>query len=159
MTGDVDVRSKAGGEEGRRRQPVQRREDQDRQARFQDPFTDDVINAAIEVHRTIGPGLLESLYERCLEREPTLRGYTVARQQSVTVSYKGLVFDQELRFDLLVNGVLLLELKCIAAIQGVHQAQALSYMRLLDVPKGLILNFHHPRLTDDIVRLELPSRS
>ena len=81
------------------------------------------------------------------------------RQRPVAVEYKGLRFDQELRFDLLVEGQLLIELKCLEALKPVHSAQALSYMRLLNVPMGLIFNFHGVRLTDDMARLDLPTPS
>ena len=120
-----------------------------------DPFTRDVIAAAIEVHRTFGPGLLESIYVRCLERELQVRGLSVERQREIEIQYKGLTFAETLRLDLLVEGRLLLELKCVESITRVHKAQALSYMKLLNVPKGLILNFSNPRLIDDVARLEL----
>ena len=121
------------------------------------PLTREVIAAAIEVHRVLGPGLLESIYEGCLEHELRLRGFQVERQRPVAIEYKGLRFNQELRFDLLVEGQLLVELKCVASLKPVHSAQVLSYMRLLDVPMGLIFNFHGVRLTDDMARLDLPT--
>lgn len=122
---------------------------------FDNPFTRDVIAAAIEVHRTFGPGLLESIYEKCLARELEIRGRSVECQRQVTIEYKGMTFAETLRFDLLVEGRLLVELKCVEAISRIHKAQGLSYMKLLSVPKGLILNFNNPRLTDDLSRLEL----
>ena len=122
-------------------------------------LTREVIAAAIEVHRVFGPGLLESIYERCLEHELLLRGFRVERQRPVAVEYKGLRFDQELRFDLPVEGQPLIELKCVEVLRPVHSAQALSYMRLLNVPMGLIFNFHGVRLTDDMARLDLPTPS
>jgi GxxExxY protein len=115
-----------------------------------------VIGAAIEVHRLKGPGLIESIYERCLIHELLLRGIKSVNQQVVRVEYKGLVFDEPLRFDMLVEGCLLLELKAVEKVLPVHKAQLLSYMKLLDVPVGLILNFHALKLVDGIARLILP---
>ncbi len=114
------------------------------------------IGAAIEVHRLRGPGLIESIYERCLMRELELRQVTVVNQRVVRIEYKGLVFDEPLRFDVLVEGCLLLELKCVQEILPIHKAQLLSYMKLLDIPLGLIINFHELKLSDGIVRLILP---
>ena len=115
-----------------------------------------VIGAAIEVHRALGPGLLESIYERCLAHELKLRGLEVECQRTVRIQYKGLVFDECLRFDLLVNGCLLLEIKAAQEIIPIHKAQLLTYMHLLDVPLGLILNFHEPLMIDGVHRLLLP---
>jgi GxxExxY protein len=115
-----------------------------------------VIGAAIEVHRFKRPGLIESIYERCLTRELDLRKITSVNQQIVKVEYKGLIFDEPLRFDLLVEDCLLLELKCVQEIFPVHKAQLLSYMKLLDVPIGLIINFHELKLVDGVVRMMLP---
>ena len=121
-----------------------------------DPLSSSVIGAAVEVHRVLGPGLLESIYERCLERELQIRGFAVTRQQPVSVEYKGLTFEHDLRFDLLVDKRLLVELKCVEAILPIHKAQTLSYMRLLNCPMGLVLNFHGVRVTDGLARLDLP---
>jgi len=115
-----------------------------------------VIGAAIEVHRLKGPGLIESIYERCLTRELDLRKITSVNQQLVKVEYKGLIFDEPLRFDLLVEDCLLLELKCVQEILPVHKAQLLSYMKLLDIPIGLIINFHELKLVDGVIRMMLP---
>lgn len=116
----------------------------------------DVIGAAIEVHRLKGPGLIESIYERCLVRELQLRNISTANQQLIKIEYKGLVFDEPLRFDVVVEECLLLELKRVQEILPIHQAQLLSYMKLLNVPLGLLINFHEMKLTDGIVRLILP---
>jgi GxxExxY protein len=115
-----------------------------------------VIGAAIEVHRHKGPGLIESIYERCLMRELELRGLAAVNQRSVSVEYKGLIFDEELRFDVLVETCLLLELKVVNEVLPIHKAQLLSYMKLLDVPVGLLINFHETRLVDGIHRMILP---
>jgi GxxExxY protein len=114
------------------------------------------IGAAIEVHRIKGPGLLESIYEKCLLREFDLRHVAAVNQRRVQIEYKGLVFEEPLRFDVLVEDCLLLELKCVQEILPIHKAQLLSYMKLLNVPIGLILNFHEPKLIDGVVRLILP---
>ena len=114
------------------------------------------IGAAIEVHRLKGPGLIESIYERCVMRELELLKIAAVNQRIVRIEYKGLVFDEPLRFDVLVEACLLLELKCVQEILPIHKAQLLSYMKLLDVPLGLIINFHEPKLTDGVVRMILP---
>ena len=114
------------------------------------------IGAAIEVHRNKGPGLNESIYEKCLMRELSLRKIAFVNQQLVKIEYKGITFEEPLRFDLLIESCLLLELKCVQEILPIHKAQLLSYMKLLKVPVGLILNFHELKLTDGVVRMILP---
>jgi GxxExxY protein len=121
-----------------------------------DRLSREVIGAAIEVHRHHGPGLIESIYERCLLRELELRSISAARQKIVRIEYKGFVFDEPLRFDLLVEDSLLVELKAVEAIHPFSKAQLLSYMKLLDVPVGLLMNFHEPVLKNGISRLILP---
>jgi GxxExxY protein len=115
-----------------------------------------VIGAAIEVHRLKGPGLIESIYEKCLMRELSLRNVTAVNQRLVKIEYKGLVFEEPLRFDVLVEDCLLLELKSVQEVLPIHKAQLLSYMKLLDVPVGLIINFHEMKLVDGITRMILP---
>jgi len=115
-----------------------------------------VIGAAIEVHRLKGPGLMESIYEKCLMRELSLHGLVAVNQRVVRIEYKGFVFEETLRFDVLVEDCLLLELKSVQQILPIHKAQLLSYMRLLDVPLGLLINFHEVKLADGINRLILP---
>ncbi len=121
-----------------------------------DELSHTAIGAAIEVHRFKGPGLLESIYEKCMMRELELRGLTAVNQRLVQIEYKGLVFEEPLRFDVLLEDCLLLELKSVQEILPVHKAQLLSYMKLLDVPVGLIINFHEMKLVDGVVRLILP---
>jgi GxxExxY protein len=121
-----------------------------------DRLSHEVIGAAIEVHRILGPGLLESIYEKCLLRELELRGIPVLIQEEVRIEYKGAVFEEILKFDLLVDGCLLVELKAVQDVLPIHKAQLLSYMRLLDVPIGLLFNFHEIRLIDGLSRLILP---
>ncbi len=121
-----------------------------------DALSSKVIGAAIEVHRDKGPGLVESIYERCLMRELELQGIAAVNQRIVRVEYKGLVFDEPLRLDVLVDECLLVENKVVEKILPIHKAQLLSYMKLLDVPLGLLINYHEPLLKDGITRLILP---
>jgi GxxExxY protein len=121
-----------------------------------DALSKEVIGAAIEVHRVMGPGLIESVYEKCLQRELELRGIEAAKQMAVSVEYKGLVFEDNLRCDLLVEGCLLIELKAVETLHPVSKAQLLSYMRLLNVPVGLLINFHEALLKQGVHRLVLP---
>ena len=116
----------------------------------------DVIGAAIEVHRLKGAGLIESIYEKCLMRELVLRNIACVNQQLVQIEYKGMTFEEALRFDVLVENCLLLELKAVQEILPIHKAQLLSYMKLLSIPIGLIFNFHELKLTDGISRMILP---
>lgn len=116
----------------------------------------DVIGAAIEVHRLKGPGLLEEIYEMCVMRELELRAIPVENQKRVPVEYKGVTFESALRLDLLVDDCLLVELKAVESVLPIHKAQLLSYMRLMDIPLGLLINFHNERLVDGIHRLILP---
>ena len=120
-----------------------------------DKLSREVIGAAIEVHRIMGPGLLESIYEKCLLRELELRKVSAISQQEVQIDYKGMAFAEELRFDVLVDTCLLLELKAVKEVHPVYKAQLLSYMKLLDVPLGLLMNFHETRLVDGVSRMIL----
>lgn len=121
-----------------------------------DLLSRDVIGAAIEVHRDKGPGLLESIYEWCLIKELELRGHVVESQRLLVVRYKQFKREQPLRFDLLVNGCLFVEVKAVEEVHPINKAQLLSYMKLLDVPIGLIINFHTMKLVDGVSRLILP---
>jgi len=119
-------------------------------------ITHDVIGAAIEVHKDKGPGLLESIYEWCLTMELELRGHRIQNQDVVVIRYKQFRREEPLRFDLLVDKCLLVEGKAVEKILPIHKAQLLSYMKLLDIPLGLIINFHELKLTDGVSRLILP---
>ena len=101
-----------------------------------------LIGAAIDVHRELGPGLLESVYEKCFKKELLLRQLDFQSQLKVPVSYKGLEVDTELRLDLLAEELIVVELKAVEAIIPVHEAQLLTYMKLLNKPKGIIINFN-----------------
>lgn len=114
------------------------------------------IGAALEVHRDKGPGLLESIYERCIMREFELRNIPAVQQMPVRIEYKGLVFDEILKLDIVLDGCLILELKSVEEILPIHKAQLLTYMKLLNIPVGLIINFHEVMLKHGIHRLILP---
>jgi GxxExxY protein len=121
-----------------------------------DRLSGNVIGAAIEVHRHKGPGLIESIYNRCLLRELELRSIPAASQKIVRVEYKGLVFDEPLRFDLLIDDCLLVELKAVEVLHPSSKAQLFSYMKLLNIPIGLLINFHELVLKNGIFRMILP---
>lgn len=119
-------------------------------------LTGEIIAAAIEVHRDKGPGLIESIYERCLLHELSLRNLSAVNQELVRITYKDLIFDEPLRFDMLVEKCVLIELKAVQEISPIHKAQLLSYMKILDVPVGLLINVHEMKLVDGVHRLILP---
>jgi GxxExxY protein len=119
-------------------------------------LTGEVIGAAIEVHRIMGPGLIESVYEWRLIREMTLRGFKVSNQQLVRIEYKGACRDEPLRCDVLVEDCVLVEVKAVEAVAPIAKTKLLSYMKLMDVPLGLLINFHVEKLTDGVSRLILP---
>jgi GxxExxY protein len=100
--------------------------------------------------------LIESIYEWCLIKELGLRGLNSTSQKSVLVKYKGFTREEPLRFDVLVEGCVLVEAKAVTQVLPIHKAQLLSYMKLLDIPLGLLINFHEPKVTDGISRLILP---
>lgn len=118
--------------------------------------THDVINAAIEIHKDKGPGLLESIYEWCLKMELRIRGFDVQSQNEVEVDWKQFRRRYSMKFDLLVDACLLVEVKAVQEIHPFHKAQLLSYMKLLDIPVGLVINFHELRLIDGVSRMILP---
>jgi GxxExxY protein len=115
-------------------------------------LTETIIAAAIEVHRDKGPGLVESIYEWCLMKELDLRGLGCVNQKSVLVEYKGFRREEPLRFDVLVEGCVLVEAKAVEKVLPIHKAMLLSYMKLLNVPLRLLINFHDMKVTDGVVR-------
>jgi len=115
----------------------------------------EVIGAAIEVHRIKGSGLLEGIYEKCLIQELSLRNIPARQQVIVPIEYKGYVFEEPLRLDVFVDDCLIVELKSVEEVLPVHKAQLLSYMKLMDVPLGLLINFHEVKLVDGIYRMIL----
>jgi GxxExxY protein len=117
-----------------------------------DPYSKRVIGCAIEVHKTLGPGLLESIYEAALCQELSSAGFGFVRQQSLPVTYKGRVLDCELRMDLVVEDTLIVEVKSVQALQPVHEAQLLTYLKVSGLRAGLLLNFNHARMADGIRR-------
>jgi len=118
-----------------------------------DWLSNQVIGAAMEVHRHLGPGLLESAYEECLCRELSLRNIPYARQVALPLEYKGMNVDCAYRIDVLVDDCLILEIKATSRIEPVHEAQLLTYLRLKRVWLGLLINFNVPVLKDGLKRL------
>ena len=112
-----------------------------------------IITAAMKVHSHLGPGLLESAYEACLAHELRKQGLTVAQQVGLPVIYDGERIDLGYRMDLIVDGSVVIEVKCVEAINPVHQAQLLSYIRLSGRHIGLLINFHVAHLRDGIQRM------
>ena len=112
-----------------------------------------VIGAAIEVHKTLGPGLLESVYEECLCHELDVRHIPYRRQQALPVEYKGVKIDCGYRIDLLVSDLIILELKSVDSLQPIHEAQLLTYIKLTGLRVGLLINFNVRVLKEGIKRL------
>ncbi|MGQ9630468.1 MAG: GxxExxY protein [bacterium] len=122
---------------------------------YEKDLTEKIIGAAIEVHRHLGPGLLESAYEECLCRELELRGLSFERQKPLPLEYKGIKLDCGYRIDIVVENRVILELKCVDAIAPVHEARLLTYLRLSGLKVGLVLNFYAAVMKDGIKRLVL----
>ena len=116
--------------------------------------TDAVIGAAIEVHRFLGPGALESAYLSCLAFELGFRGLSVRREVPVPVRYKGLLIDCAYRMDLLIEDSVVVEVKAVSRLLAIHEAQLLSYLRLSGLQLGLLVNFHEQRLKDGVRRMQ-----
>ena len=112
-----------------------------------------IIGAAIEVHQTLGPGLLESAYEECLCKELGLRRLSFERQKPLPLEYKGDKLDCGYRLDVVVENGIILELKACAQIEPIHKAQLLTYLKLSKLSLGLLLNFNVPLMRDGIVRI------
>ena len=111
-----------------------------------------IIAAAIEVHRTLGPGLLESVYHACLLYELRLAGLKVESEKRIAVAYKGIVLDGSYVIDLLVEGVVIVEIKCLGLVLPMHEAQLITQLKLANKPVGLLLNFNVPVMKDGITR-------
>ena len=116
-------------------------------------LTGEVINAAIEVHRTLGPGLLESIYEECLCHEVGLKEIPYERQKELPIEYKGIKLNANFRLDVLVNKQLILEIKSCDTLLPIHEAQLLTYLKLTGIKLGLLINFNVPMLKDGIKRI------
>jgi len=119
----------------------------------EDKFSKEIIGAAIEVHRHLGPGLLESAYEECLCQELAIQGLTFERQKPIAVSYKGVNLDCGYRLDVVVEGLVILELKAVERIEPIHEAQLLTYLKLSDLRLGMLINFNVPILRNGIKRI------
>ncbi|MBS0186509.1 MAG: GxxExxY protein [Planctomycetes bacterium] len=117
-----------------------------------DKITDKVIGAAIEVHRTLGPGLLENAYEACLVHELLPRGVSVRRQVDLPVRYKEQLIDSGYRIDLVVEDLVIIELKAVDRVLPIHEAQLMTYLRLANLPVGLLINFNVTQLIKGITR-------
>lgn len=120
-----------------------------------DPLTEKVIGAAIDVHRALGPGLLESVYEECLCYELSECGLKFSRQVSLPISYKNVKLECGYRMDLVVSESLIIEVKTVEKILPIHEAQLLTYLKLTGLHTGLIVNFNVPVLKDGIRRMKL----
>ncbi len=118
-----------------------------------DRITQDIIGAAIEVHRALGPGLLESAYEACLTFELTERGHQVQAQKPLLLTYKKVKLDCAYRLDLVVDDKVIVEIKSVECLLPIHQAQLLSYLKLSGCKVGLLFNFNAPMLKDGIMRV------
>ncbi len=116
-------------------------------------LTGTIIGAAIEVHRHLGPGLLESVYEQCLIQELLIKGLNVTSQQELPIIYKGNRLASHYRIDLMINQQIIIELKAVAELTPVHKAQLLTYLKLSNTKLGLLLNFNVPVMKDGIVRM------
>ncbi|HKR07200.1 MAG TPA: GxxExxY protein [Bacteroidia bacterium] len=110
--------------------------------KYLDELTYKIIGAVIEVHKLIGPGLLESVYQKCLKKEFQLRNIKYYSELIVPINYKGLEMESELRCDFLVEDIIVVELKAVEVIAPVFEAQILTYMKLLEKPKGVLINFN-----------------
>ena len=116
-------------------------------------ITGDILDASIEVHKTLGPGLLESIYEHALKRELELRGHTVCNQVPVEVIYKGVNVASDLKLDMIVDDTVIIELKSVEEIKDVHYKQILTYLRLLKKQVGVLINFNVVLLKDGYHRV------
>jgi GxxExxY protein len=110
--------------------------------KYLDELTYKIIGCAIEVHKYLGPGLLESVYEKCFIRELSLTSLEFKTQLWLPIEYKGIQLDAQLRLDVIVEDIILVEIKAIEGILPIHEAQVLTYMKLMQKPKGLLINFN-----------------
>ncbi len=118
-----------------------------------DKITKEIIGSAIEIHKELGPGLLESAYETCLEYELTQKGFDLERQKILPVRYKKIELDAAYRLDIVVENRVIIELKAVENLLPIHTAQLLSYLKLAELPVGLLINFNVPKLKDGIKRI------
>jgi len=118
-----------------------------------DDITGEIIAASLRLHRDLGPGLLESVYEKILARVLTKRGLMIERQKSICFEYDGIRFDDGFKVDLLVGGQVVVELKSVEKVAPVHGKQLLTYLRLMNLPVGLLINFGAPTLKEGLHRI------
>jgi GxxExxY protein len=125
----------------------------------EDPLTGEIIGRSIAIHRVLGPGLLESVYETFLGHELKKSGLSILQQPLIPVQYDGIKLDLGFRPDLIVNQEVIVEIKTVQRLLPVHEAQLLSYMRLAEIPRGLLINFHAYPLKDGIKRFSLDKKA
>ena len=118
-------------------------------------LTENVIGCAIEVHKTLGPGLLESTYQQCLAHELSTNQILFKTEVGLPVDYKGVKLDCGYRLDLLVNETLIVELKAVDEVTGLHRAQLMTYLKLAKIEVGLLINFNVTRLVDGVCRIRV----
>ena len=118
-----------------------------------DEVTGEIVDAAYKLHKGLGPGLLESVYEAVLEKDLCRRGLSVERQKAVSFEYDGMRFSDGFRIDLLVDACVVVEIKSVENLSPVHTKQVLTYLRLLDLPVGLLVNFGAPTLKEGVRRI------
>jgi GxxExxY protein len=111
-----------------------------------------ILSAAMQVHAHLGPGLLEGIYRACFARQLALDGLAVKQEVSLPISYKGLVLDYSCRADVIVDGTVLIELKAVERLLPIHEAQTLTYLKLSNLPVGLLINFNVPSLKNGFRR-------
>lgn len=114
--------------------------------KYLNELTRTIIGAAIEVHKELGPGLLESIYEKCLAHVLIEKGLQLNVQQKVPLVFRGLYLDCDLRFDLLVEDLIIVEIKAVDGLLPIHDAQLLTYLKLLEKPKGILINFNYTNI-------------
>jgi GxxExxY protein len=118
-----------------------------------DDITGGIVDASLRIHRDLGPGLLESVYEAVLARALEQRGFQVARQQAIRFEYDGIVFEEGFRTDLLVDNRVIVELKSVERLAAVHSKQLLTYLKLMNIPVGLLINFGAATLREGLHRI------
>ncbi|MBT1699648.1 GxxExxY protein [Fulvivirgaceae bacterium PWU4] len=127
----------------------------ERLSQEQEAIGQDVVNAAFKVHNELGPGLLEKVYEVCITHELRKSGHMVARQIDIPIQYDGIVFDEGLRLDILVDNLVIIEVKAVDIVNPVWQAQVLSHLKLTGLRLGYLINFNVPKIKEGIKRLIL----
>lgn len=118
-----------------------------------DAIAAEIVDSALKIHKELGPGLLESAYEACLEHELQQRGFLVERQKAQPIHYNGIVIDVGYRLDLLIDDLVIIELKAVAELAPIHQAQLTTYLKLSQKSLGFLINFNVPLLKNGIRRI------